>query len=115
MSIKTLISCVLVFYSSSVALKLILAILIIAFYIFVQLKVQPYKTKSFNELDYLSNAVVVMSLILGLLITSTDILWLRIIAGIAISGINALFIGRICKESLLTITLPCEPERRTVL
>jgi len=110
MATKTMISCVLVFYSSSIALKLILTILIITFYIFLQLRVQPYKTRSFNELDYLSNAVVVMSLILGLLIYSTDIIWLRIIAGLLMFAINAVFVWKIFKESLLAVTLPCRPE-----
>lgn len=56
-----------------------------------------------------------MSLILGLLIVSTDILWLRIIAGSSMFGINTLFAWRICKEILLTIQLPWEEERRTFI
>ena len=115
MATKTMISCVLVFYSSSIALKLILTILIISFYIFMQLRVQPYKTRSFNELDYLSNAVVVMSLILGLLIYSTDIIWLRAISGLSMFAINTLFVWRICKGILLTITLPWEEGQRTLI
>lgn len=68
----------------------------------------PYKYHEFNELDYFSNAVVAMTLILGLLISSTDILWMKVVSGIAIGIINIIFLQRIVKKMLGSIILPYE-------